>query len=78
MKKIIHVHQNKIRSNLKNGTKEPPIIVRNYKEVKYGSEVELLDADGKVVARLLYSPEKPLSCGARVWLETNLEVNVKS
>lgn len=77
MKQIIHVHQNRIRSNLKNGTTEPPIIVRTYKDVKYGSDVELLDEAGNVVARLRYSPDKPLSCGARVWLETSLKVNVK-
>lgn len=74
MKTIIHVHQQKIKSNLKNGTKEPPIIVRNYKEIKYASYVEILDEDGNVVATLIYQPDNPLSCGARVWLETKLEV----
>ena len=77
MKTIIHVHQNRIRSNLKNGTTEPPIIARTYKGVQYGSCVEIKDKDGNVVAKLFYRPDKPLSCGARVWLETDLEVNVE-
>jgi hypothetical protein len=76
VKKIIHVHQNRIRSNLKNGTTEPPIIVRTYKGVEYGNDVKLLDKDGNVIARLLYNTKKPLSCGARVWLETDLNVQI--
>ena len=34
-------------------------------------EVEIL-GESKVV----YSPDKPLSCGARVWIETNAEVKI--
>ena len=32
----------------------------------------LLKGDSKVV----YSPDKPLSCGAKVWIETNGEVTI--
>jgi len=35
-----------------------------------------LDEDGEVVASVVYSPDKPLSCGAKVWIETELEVSV--
>lgn len=28
---------------------------------------------GEVVARVVYSPDKPLSCGARVWIETDTD-----
>ena len=28
---------------------------------------------GKEVARVVYSPHKPLSCGARVWVETQTD-----
>jgi hypothetical protein len=35
---------------------------------------ELLGDDGEVVASVIYSPDKPLSCGAKVWIETELEV----
>ena len=28
-------------------------------------------------SRVIYSPDKPLSCGARVWIETKSEVDIK-
>ena len=28
-----------------------------------------------VVTKLIYSPDKPLSCGARVWIETESELS---
>jgi len=36
-----------------------------------------VDKDGNEVARIVYQPEKPLSCGARVWIETQLEVRTE-
>ena len=61
----------KIRANKKHGTKEPVITVKTYKTNTYAHEVEIL-GESKVV----YSPDKPLSCGARVWIETNAEVKI--
>ena len=60
-----------IRSNKKNGTNDPVITVKTYKSNTYGHEVDIL-GNSKVV----YSPDKPLSCGARVWIETDGEVLV--
>ena len=60
-----------IRSNKKNGTNDPVITVKTYKSNTYGHEVEIL---GK--SKVVYSPDKPLSCGARVWIETDGEVLV--
>ena len=60
-----------IRSNKKNGTNDPVITVKTYKSNTYGHEVDIL-GNSKVV----YSPDKPLSCGARVWIETDSEVMV--
>ena len=71
MKKRIHINMHKIRSNKKHGTKEPVITVKTSKTNTYGHEVEIL-GESKVV----YSPDKPLSCGARVWIETNAEVKI--
>ena len=28
----------------------------------------------KVIRKVIYSPDKPLSCGAKVWIETEGEV----
>ena len=66
VKAIIHVNQHRIRSNLKTGKKEPVLTVKTYKNNVYCNEV-IIDGPSKVV----YSPDKPLSCGARVWIETD-------
>ncbi len=62
-KTIIHVNQHRIRSNLKNGTDEPVITVKSGKSNVYCHEVEI-SGPSKVV----YTPSKPLSCGARVYI----------
>jgi len=71
LKKKIHINMHVIRSNKKNGTNDPVITVKTYKSNTYGHEVEIL---GK--SKVVYSPDKPLSCGARVWIETDGEVLV--
>lgn len=76
MKQIVHVNQHKIRHNRKHGTTDPPIAVRTYKEVKYGNRIKLKDKNGNVIAEFIYSPDKPLSCGARVWFETYLDLEI--
>lgn len=80
MKTIVHVNQHKIRSNIKKdeGELEPVLTCKTYKSNDYANEVEILDADGNVVAKVVYSPHKPLSCGARVWIETENEINIVS
>ena len=69
MKKRIHVNQHKIRANQKTGSRDPVITVKTYKSNDYCHKVFI---DGP--ATLIYSPDKPLSCGARVWIETDSDV----
>ena len=69
MKTKIHVNQHVVRSNKKHGKKEPVLTVKTYKSNTYAHEVEI-NGPSKVI----YSPDKPLSCGARVWIETVSEV----
>ncbi len=71
MKTKIHVNQHVIRSNKKNGEKKPVLTVKTYKSNTYAHEVEI-----KGESKIIYSPDKPLSCGARVWIETESEVVV--
>jgi len=71
MKKRIHVNQHKIRSNKKHNLNEPVITVKTSKSNDYGHEVEILGP-----SKVIYSPDKPLSCGARVWIETEAEVKI--
>ena len=72
MKTRIHVNQHKIRSNKKYNLNEPVITVKTSKSNTYGHEVEVLGP-----SKIIYSPDKPLSCGARVWIETEGEVKIK-
>ena len=61
----VNVNRNVIAANRKNGTNEPPFsIYRSGKRVERALEVRL---EGDV--RLVYRPDKPLNCGATVWLE---------
>lgn len=74
MKTIIHVNQHKIRSNKKNNAREHVLSVKTYKSNRYGSNVIIKDKTGDEVARIIYSPDKPLPCGARCWVETTEDV----
>lgn len=76
MKTIIHVNQHKIKSNIKAEKPEPVLTIKNYKSNTYAFEAIILDKEGNESCRVIYSPDKPLSCGARVWIETHNEVNL--
>ena len=47
------------------------LTVKNYKSNQYCHEV-IIKGESKIV----HSPTKPLSCGARVWIETESEVEI--
>ena len=72
MIKRIHVNMHHIRHNNKHKDKKPVITVKTSKSNIYGNEVEI-HGPSKVV----YSPDKPLSCGARLWIETTSEVDIR-
>lgn len=67
----IHVNQHRVRGNHKNGTSDPVLTVKRGRENLYGKSVEVQGP-----CRVVYSPDKPLSCGARVWIETEAAVLV--
>ena len=69
MKKRIHINQHVIRANKKNGTNDPVITVKTSKRNIYADRVEISGP-----SNVVYSPDKPLSCGARVWIETEAPV----
>jgi hypothetical protein len=73
MKTIVHVNQHNIRSNInaEPDERKPVLTVKTYKSNEYGNEVAI---NGP--CRIIYSPDKPLSCGARVWIETQDEVHI--
>ena len=74
MKTIIHVNQHVIKSNRKKGEVEPVLTCKTYKTNTYAHEAVIRDDNGNEVARVVYRPDKPLSCGAHVWIETELNV----
>jgi len=69
MKTIIHVNQHVIKRNSKLGENNPVLTVKTYNSNTYAHEVEIQGP-----SRIIYSPDKPLSCGARVWIETTAPV----
>ncbi len=71
MKKRIHVNQHNIRANGKDNGDRPVITVKTYKDNRYCNQVEILGE-----SKVLYSPDKPLACGAKVWIETDSDVRL--
>ena len=73
MKTIVHVNQSQIRKNIKLGPDQrvPVLTVKTYKSNVYANSVSI---EGP--SRIVYSPDKPLSCGARVWIETEGRVTI--
>ena len=69
MKSRIHVNQHIIKKNSKTGERAPVITVKQGKKNTYGHSVQILGP-----STVVYSPDKPLSCGAKVWIETEAEV----
>lgn len=68
MIKRIHVNQHNIRANNK-GEDLPVITVKTSKRNIKCSSVEI---HGPSI--VVYQPNKPLACGAKVWIETKAEV----
>lgn len=83
----IHVNQHNIKANVKwrraceeaevapeimEGTMAPVLTIKDYKENRKGMRAVVGDGECVVV----YSPDKPLPCGAQVWIETHLPVTV--
>jgi hypothetical protein len=71
MKTIIHVNQHVIKRNRVWGENEPPLTIKSYKGNVKAHEVKIT---GEVV--VVHRPDDPLSCGARVWIETHEPVEI--
>lgn len=76
MRKFIHVNQHILRSNTKNNSDEPVIGVESWRGKQYGHEIVIRTKDGEEAARFVYRPQNPRSCGARLWCQTDLDVEV--
>ena len=65
-RQVIHVNQHVIKANRKSGERTPPLTMKSYNKNIKATEISI---DGK--ATVIYSPDKPLPCGAVVWIETD-------
>ena len=67
----IHVNQHVIKANAKNGENNPIFTIKQGGKNTYAHNVKVI---GEM--ELVYSPDKPLSCGAKVWIETRGDIEV--
>lgn len=67
----IHVNQHVIKANAKSGDRNPVFTIKQGGKNTYATRVKVV---GEM--ELVYSPDKPLSCGAKVWIETRGEIEL--
>ena len=67
----IHVNQHVIKANAKNGENNPIFTIKQGGKNTYAFNVKV-----KGEMELVYSPDKPLSCGAKVWIETRGDIQL--
>jgi len=68
-RRYVHINQHRIKHNHKTGEREPVITIKKGASNTYAHEAEILGP-----CRVVYRPDAPLKCGARVWIETDHEV----
>ena len=67
----IHVNQHVIKANAKCGENNPIFTIKQGGKNTYAHNVKVV---GEM--ELVYSPDKPLSCGAKVWIETRGDIQL--
>lgn len=67
----LHVNQHVIKANAQHGRNDPVLTIKHGGKTYTANTVEILGP-----SKLVYAPEDPLSCGARVWIETTAMVRL--
>ena len=67
MIKRIHINQHNIRHNTKNPDDLRPVVTVKTSNANHKG----FNATVHGAVSIVYSPDKPLSCGAKVWIETS-------
>ena len=62
---IIHINRNIIQQNAKHSRAEPVVRVETNGVVQYCMEVDIQGP-----SRMVYRPDSPRPCGAKLWIET--------
>ena len=70
--KYIHINRNVIQHNEKHNRELSVCRVQEGSKARYGSAVEIHGPKSMV-----YRSEKPLSCGAKLWIETDSEITIE-
>ena len=76
MKKRIHVNQHHLRSNKQKGTNLPVITIKEGRTNTYCNEVEILGPSKIIYSGAGCDTKALLSCGARVVIETESDINI--
>lgn len=71
MKKIIHVNRHNIKYNKTAVNYKFPFAVKTWKKNHLGFTVDI-----RGPAKLVYTPDKPLKCGATAYIVTESDVYV--
>ncbi len=72
MKSYIYVNRKRIATNRKQGRRDPPLSVRDYKQIRQGHRVRI---EGP--SEVIYNPDKPICSGATAWIETHSPVHIE-
>ena len=67
----IHVNSHIVRTNSKTGEVAPPLTIRRGSRIERAHSVQLIGS-----ARVVYQPNKPLKCGAKIWIECEDAIGV--
>ena len=70
--KRLHVNRAMIAADKKSGERSPALTVQTSKGAYRGTRVRVYGA-----SVFVYRPGRPLSCGARAWVETHALVEVE-
>lgn len=69
--KRIHVNQHIVKANRKSGEREPVITIQTSKGPFTAKDIKIHGS-----SKVIYSPDKPLKCGATIWVETKAPITV--
>ena len=68
---VIHINRNIIQQNARRKETKPVCRVQNGNDVRYCMEVNI-----KGPSRMVYRPDNPRPCGAKLWIETESDVEL--
>lgn len=72
---VLQVNALVIKANKKHGRNDPPLRIRKGRNGDNPVHAHTITLTGP--SKIIHSPDKPLKCGARVWIETNHPVKAK-